>query len=761
MYANKLPRLRIDQQDLKCKKGCGYYGNSQFDGLCSKCFRERNEKQKRNNKTFVGTSKIDPNLHKTSQNSNRQPHYPKEPQQPSRSPSRRPQQSPHRSGKDENQQGILKKKPFNIYVFPKSSNTKTQKKQDIPYVPDRVESEFITILKSLRIPNDAKHKLKTDIQRLDSDIRIYMNGPQKNIDELSEIVQNAYNKISDSINSDQKFSNVRSEVKEECIDFYEKVIMTQNHKNLFSPYFTTDEESDSKIQKRIRQLSWITAKHLICSIDEVNAESRDLVYNAITELVAMDSYYSPQEKLECIVKCCRNIFALLKHSVGGPASADEFLPALIFVVLKANPVRLHSNINFINRFSNASRLLSGEGAYYFTNLCCAISFIEDLTNENLGMQADEFNALMSGERSFSTPWESALLACESLQLISENMKKMEMLKHKNNSIISGIEALSNDLKKFQDDITQKIDETLTRAPMKILPVKTPPFLRNQIKGNSDSTRDISANSLIKTENENIISLFSTNLITATTMPEFNRKSMFKNPDLPMPIIPTLIGSVGVNNFDVNVDTSPQASTNGLTDNLKTNMTPSITLSPGGLRPITNSNSTDLLFASPIFNYTPFDTRSLDSLATPDELLNTTDFTGGITNINYDFDLSDFSGENSTADDVGNASLKLDLEEFDPLLKKSDEFELPLDNIDNNGTIEIDKPKTLMESDSPSEILLQSPIKPIACDYRGFSNFDIPSIDCNTGDFSSLNFQEQNHNNSDQNTNRNEKKKLEN
>lgn len=137
---------------------------------------------------------------------------------------------------------------------------------------------------------------------------------------------------------------------------------------LFSPPFTTDEERDSEVKRRIQQLSWLNAKHLICSIDEVNSEVRDLVYNSITELVAMDSFPTPQEKLDCIVRCCRSIFTLLKQTASGPASADEFLPALIFVVLKANPIRLHSNINYITRFSNATRLMSGEGGYYFTNL---------------------------------------------------------------------------------------------------------------------------------------------------------------------------------------------------------------------------------------------------------------------------------------------------------------------------------------------------------------------------------------------------------
>lgn len=50
---------------------------------------------------------------------------------------------------------------------------------------------------------------------------------------------------------------------------------------LFSPPFTNDEEKDAAIHKRIRQLSWINARHLVCSIDEVNADVRDLVYCSI------------------------------------------------------------------------------------------------------------------------------------------------------------------------------------------------------------------------------------------------------------------------------------------------------------------------------------------------------------------------------------------------------------------------------------------------------------------------------------------------
>uniref|UniRef100_A0A1A9ZWH7 VPS9 domain-containing protein n=1 Tax=Glossina pallidipes TaxID=7398 RepID=A0A1A9ZWH7_GLOPL len=729
MSTTRIPQLRM--HELKCKQGCGFYAYWQFDGLCSKCFRERNEKKK---KLALVTSNSQEPGHTspaTSSQSNQNKTL-----------------AANKKASNVNEGGtLIKKKSLMPAVLQKTSQTlkrqtrlkseHTQGKavtQQRNFVLDPTESQFISLLRQLRIPDDGKRKLKTEIQRLDNAIRTYMHSTAaKNIDELSELVQNAYTKLADIVHTDQKFQIASNEDRESAIDFFEKVVMTQNHELLFSPYFTADEENDVKIQERIRQLSWITAKHLACSIDEVNAESRELVYNAITELVAIDSFYSPQEKLECTVKCCRHIFELLKHSVGGPASADEFLPALIFVVLKANPVRLHSNINFVTRFTNASRLMSGEGGYYFTNLCCAMSFIENLTAESLGIDVKEFDILMSGSKPISTPWESALLACESLHLISENMKRMDMLKTRNQNITKGIDQFCSDLEEFQREITAKVDAVIAKAPLTILPIKTPKFLIAE-------ARTVLSNDPSKVATKTVTEggscgHYQSNLLNAVDA-SFNDSPLSgKAPDgskvLPLPLKPQKVTTPKkLNSTD---DSMLNTSTASRTLSLNETATAIGRLSP--LPPSTVHNNIDVLFASPIFNYAPFDAVSLldETSDSTDDLLLPTDYRGGLTNINYDFDLSDHS--NNSVDE----ELKLNLAEFDPLLKSDTPLtNLPKRNRQHDSGFSNTEEKSLLDSDSPAnESSLPSPLKPTVTDYRGFSNCEIPSISCNTGDFSSL------------------------
>lgn len=52
-----------------------------------------------------------------------------------------------------------------------------------------------------------------------------------NIVEISDSVQNSYIKFADFINStDSQFANVPSELIEQISDFFEKVVMTKNHR---------------------------------------------------------------------------------------------------------------------------------------------------------------------------------------------------------------------------------------------------------------------------------------------------------------------------------------------------------------------------------------------------------------------------------------------------------------------------------------------------------------------------------------------------
>lgn len=98
-------------------------------------------------------------------------------------------------------------------------------------VPTALETQFMLELRKLRLPDDGKRKLKIEIQRLDHEIRKYMNNnSSKNIDELSDLVQNAYTRFADMVHNDPCFEIATNEDRDSAIDYFEKVVMTQNHK---------------------------------------------------------------------------------------------------------------------------------------------------------------------------------------------------------------------------------------------------------------------------------------------------------------------------------------------------------------------------------------------------------------------------------------------------------------------------------------------------------------------------------------------------
>ena len=153
---------------------------------------------------------------------------------------------------------------------------------------------------------------------------------------------------------------------------------------------------------------------------------RDLIYTAINDILQVDGFKAPEDKLSSIVSCAKKIFTVIQAGERNVASADDFLPSLIFILLKANPPRIQSNINFITRFSNESRLRSGEEGYYFTNLCCALNFVESLTAASLNLPQSEFDSFMSGEIPPGS-WGATLMPCEGLQSVTSSLSSLREL----------------------------------------------------------------------------------------------------------------------------------------------------------------------------------------------------------------------------------------------------------------------------------------------------------------------------------------------
>ncbi|CAI5721990.1 unnamed protein product [Peronospora destructor] len=105
----------------------------------------------------------------------------------------------------------------------------------------------------------------------------------------------------------------------------------------------------------------------------------------------MTLYPSPRRKMDGVLRVCQDLTMFLKTQNGGRfPSADEFLPALIFVDLRANPCELKRNVAFISEYRNPTKLVSKPG-YFFTHLVSSVAFLEEIDCSQLTISAEEFD----------------------------------------------------------------------------------------------------------------------------------------------------------------------------------------------------------------------------------------------------------------------------------------------------------------------------------------------------------------------------------
>ncbi|KAJ0420175.1 hypothetical protein BJY00DRAFT_313390 [Aspergillus carlsbadensis] len=148
-----------------------------------------------------------------------------------------------------------------------------------------------------------------------------------------------------------------------------------------------DVERDEVLAQKMRIYSWVKEEHL--DIAPVSSQGRRFLTLAQQELLKLNGYRAPRDKVICILNCCKVIFGLLRNAKKSDTSADSFVPLLIYVVLQANPEHLVSNIQYILRFRNQEKL-GGEAGYYLSSLSGAIQFVETLDRTSLTVSDEEF-----------------------------------------------------------------------------------------------------------------------------------------------------------------------------------------------------------------------------------------------------------------------------------------------------------------------------------------------------------------------------------
>ncbi|CAN0022733.1 unnamed protein product, partial [Phaeothamnion confervicola] len=185
-------------------------------------------------------------------------------------------------------------------------------------------------------------------------------------------------------------------------DAIERLVL---HK-LYEPAFrlVEDSERDRRLAARLRSLAFITFEHLDIASHRGSGSGGggavDVDWSAPeAELRRIDAARCPGDKLACVLRCMRRLAMLLtattRRSDGSLPGADEFLPALILLVKRANPPRLHSNLEFIQRFREPARLAVGENGYVLTQLLSAVSFLECADAAALTITPEAFEAGMA------------------------------------------------------------------------------------------------------------------------------------------------------------------------------------------------------------------------------------------------------------------------------------------------------------------------------------------------------------------------------
>ena len=161
-------------------------------------------------------------------------------------------------------------------------------------------------------------------------------------------------------------------------------ILRQIYKDVYPP----EQLEDIKFYQRTKCLDWVTPEQL---------EIKKVYFNqlgfAISSIRKIDNARSVLDKIDLIINAHTSINNTIKFSLGkeDDSGQDEMTPILQYIILKAHPKRMYSNINYLKCFLGDSNL-SDQNGFLLSQIESAYSYINNLNYQNLKITKEEFDS---------------------------------------------------------------------------------------------------------------------------------------------------------------------------------------------------------------------------------------------------------------------------------------------------------------------------------------------------------------------------------
>lgn len=136
------------------------------------------------------------------------------------------------------------------------------------------------------------------------------------------------------------------------------------------------DDEEAQVQDRVF-IDKIT--HLESEVTEESTSAKEILDEASMKLIterleAMNGASLPRDKLNSLMEFIDELCKAIERH-GNTSNADNLIPVLTLALIKAKPEHMVSDLRYIQRFRNHSRL-TGKIAYNLTNVLAVVSLIE-------------------------------------------------------------------------------------------------------------------------------------------------------------------------------------------------------------------------------------------------------------------------------------------------------------------------------------------------------------------------------------------------